>query len=61
MKVIDFEEFKIYNEENKYSFLYADFDDENKFLKGLVSYIFDEKNLLLYSELNTGKLRKSYF
>lgn len=54
MKVIDFEEFKIYNEENKYSFLYADFDDENKFLKGLVSYIFDEKNLLLYSELNTG-------
>ena len=54
MEVINFEEFKIYNEENKYSFLYADFDDENKFLKGLVSYIFDEKNLLLYSELNTG-------
>lgn len=54
MEVINFEEFKIYNEENKYSFLYADFDDENKFLPGLVSYIFDEKNLLLYSELNTG-------
>ena len=53
MEVINFEEFKIYNEENKYSFLYADFDDENKFLTGLVSYIFDEKNLLLYSELNT--------
>ena len=54
MEVIDFEEFKIYNEENKYSFLYANFDDENKFLTGLVSYIFDEKNLLLYSGLNTG-------
>ena len=53
MEVINFEEFKIYNEENKYSFLYADFDDENKFLTGLVSDIFDEKNLLLYSELNT--------
>ena len=54
MEVINFEEFRIYKDENKYSFLYADFDDENKFLKGLVSYIFDEKNLLLYSELNTG-------
>lgn len=54
MEVIKFEEFKIYNEDNKYSFLYADFDDENKFLSGLVAYIFDEKNLLLYSELNTG-------
>ena len=30
------------------------FDDENKFLTELVSYIFDEKNLLLYSELHTG-------
>lgn len=54
MEEINFEEFKIYKEENKFSFLYADFDDENKFLTGLVSYIFDEKNLLLYSELNTG-------
>lgn len=54
MKEINFENFKVYNVENKYSFLYADFDDENKFLKGLVSYIFDEKNLLLYSELSTG-------
>lgn len=54
MEILNFEEFKIYKVGNKYSFLYADFDDENKFLTGLVSYIFDEKNLLLYSEINTG-------
>lgn len=54
MEVTNFGEFKIYNEENKYSFLYADFDDEDKFLRGLVSYIFDEENLLLYSKLSTG-------
>ncbi|WP_064590276.1 Hachiman antiphage defense system protein HamA [Streptobacillus moniliformis] len=54
MEVINFEEFEIYNEGNKYSFLYANFNDEKKFLSGLVAYIFDEKNLLLYSELNTG-------
>ncbi|HEM5251597.1 TPA: DUF1837 domain-containing protein, partial [Streptococcus suis] len=54
LEEINFEEFKIYKKENKFSFLYADFEDETKFLTGLVSYIFDEKNLLLYSELNTG-------
>lgn len=54
MEVINFEEFKVYQNENKYSFLYANFDDENKFLKGLISYIFSEQNLLLYSELSTG-------
>ena len=54
MEVINFGEFKIYNDKDKYSFLYANFDDENKFLTGLVSYIFDEENLLFYSELSTG-------
>lgn len=54
MEIINFEEFKVYQDENKYSFLYANFDDENKFLKGLISYIFNEQNLLLYSELSTG-------
>lgn len=54
MEVINFGEFKIYNDQDKYSFLYANFDDENKFLTGLVSYIFDEENLLFYSELSTG-------
>jgi hypothetical protein len=54
LEVINFGEFKIYNDQDKYSFLYANFDDENKFLTGLVSYIFDEENLLFYSELSTG-------
>ncbi|WP_270373514.1 hypothetical protein [Longicatena caecimuris] len=54
MKLTDFGEFKIYNDNNKYSFLYADFDDENKFQIGLVSYIFDEDDLLLYSKISTG-------
>lgn len=54
LEIINFEEFKIYQDDNNYSFLYADFDDESKFLPGFISYIFNEENLLLYTELSTG-------
>ena len=54
MKVKKFEEFTVYEISNKYSFLYADINDDKKFLLGLVNYIFNEENLLLYSELSTG-------
>ncbi|WP_456078814.1 Hachiman antiphage defense system protein HamA [Mogibacterium diversum] len=54
MNVKNFDGFTVYNEDNKYSFIYMDFQDESKFLEGLVSYIFEEENLLLYSELSTG-------
>ena len=48
MEVINFGEFKIYNDKDKYSFLYANFDDENKFLTGLVSYIFDRIGFIYF-------------
>ncbi|UUM19790.1 MULTISPECIES: DUF1837 domain-containing protein [unclassified Mycoplasma] len=54
MKTEKFENFQIYNLDNRYSFLYLDFQDEKKFISGLVSYIFNEQNLLLYTEENTG-------
>lgn len=54
LETSDFDEFTVYYENDKFSFLHADFDDENKFLVGLVSYIFEEQNLLLYSQLSTG-------
>lgn len=54
LETSDFDEFTVYYENDKFSFLYADFDDENKFLVGLVSYIFEEQNLLLYSQVSTG-------
>lgn len=54
MQETDFEGFKVYKKENKYCFLYLNFQDENKFLEGFVSYIFNEKNLLLYSEMSTS-------
>ena len=54
MKKSEFEEFKVYEIDNKYSFVYVDINDDEKFLTGLVDYIFNEENLLLYSELSTG-------
>lgn len=54
MKKSEFEEFKVYEIDNKYSFVYVDINDDEKFLTGLVNYIFNEENLLLYSELSTG-------
>lgn len=54
LETCDFDEFTVYYENDKFSFLYADFDDQNKFIVGLVSYIFEEQNLLLYSQLSTG-------
>ena len=54
METCDFDEFTVYYENDKFSFLYANFDDQNKFIVGLVSYIFEEQNLLLYSQLSTG-------
>lgn len=54
MNVEGFDGFTVYNEDNKYSFIYMNFEDESKFLEGFVSYIFEEENLLLYSELSTG-------
>lgn len=54
LETCDFDEFTVYYENDKFSFLYANFDDQNKFIVGLVSYIFEEQNLLLYSQLSTG-------
>ena len=54
MEETDFEGFKVYKKENKYCFIYLNFQDENKFLEGFVSYIFNEKNLLLYSEMSAS-------
>lgn len=54
MQETDFEDFKVYKKENKYCFIYLNFQDENKFLEGFVSYIFNEKNLLLYSEMSAS-------
>lgn len=54
MEKTNFEGFEVYKKENKYCFIYLNFQDENKFLEGFVSYIFNKKNLLLYSEMSTS-------
>ena len=48
-----FEGFTVYSSDDKFSFLYANFNDERAFIEGLVSYIFREENLLLYSKLSS--------
>jgi len=40
--------------DERYSFIYADFDRPDKFIKGFVEYVFEEKNLLSYTKNLTG-------
>lgn len=40
--------------DERYSFIYANFDRPDKFTKGFVEYIFEEKNLLFYTKNLTG-------
>lgn len=56
MNIEEFDDFAVYTDENGYSFIYVDFYDEDKLISGLVNYLFDEKNLLSYTN-NITKLR----
>lgn len=56
MNVEKFEKFNVYTEENGYSFIYVDFYDEDALISGLVDYLFNEDNLLGYTN-NITKLK----
>ena len=48
----NFEGFDVYQEDEGNSFVYADFNDEDKLIDGLTDYLFDEKTLLNYASKN---------
>lgn len=56
MKQHKFDEFTVYhsNDNERYSIIYANFTEADKFIEGLVEYIFSEQNLLFYTENLTG-------
>lgn len=58
MKVIvkSFEGFEVYQEGEGYSFVYVNFNDEDKLIDGLTDYLFDEKTLLKYAS-NSAKIK----
>lgn len=53
IKQIKYDDFTVYEIENSHSFVYADFHDEDKLIKGLAQYIFHERNLLNYANSKT--------
>ncbi|HJA52847.1 MAG TPA: DUF1837 domain-containing protein [Candidatus Massiliomicrobiota merdigallinarum] len=48
IKEIKYDGFTVYMHNNAHSFVYADFNDSDKLIKGLAKYIFQENNLLNY-------------
>ncbi|QVK02062.1 DUF1837 domain-containing protein [Mycoplasma mycoides subsp. capri] len=50
MTIDYFEQFKVYNEEDRFCFLHLDFENENDFLENIVEFIFSEQNLFMYYE-----------
>ena len=53
IKQIKYDGFTVYEHDNSHSFVYANFDDETKFMSGLAKYIFRENNLLNYANSMT--------
>lgn len=63
MTVSKFDGFQVYYRENTHSFIYADFNDRNVLINGLVDYLFYETNLLNYTNTTskipfTGDIRQ---
>lgn len=56
MNKSSYNNFTVYKSKSdeRYSFIYADFDRPDKFIKGFVEYVFEEKNLLSYTKNLTG-------
>lgn len=48
IKQVKYDGFIVYEYNNTHSFVYADFNDSDKLIKGLAKYIFQENNLLNY-------------
>lgn len=49
MEISKFDGFDVYSVNEGHSFIYANFNDEDKFIDGLTDYLFDENNLLNYA------------
>ena len=56
LNIEKFEDFNVYTDENGYAFIYVDFYDKDKVISGLINYLFDEDNLLEYTN-NITKLK----
>ncbi len=56
MTIKKYEGFDVYREDEGHSFVYADFNDEDKLIDGLTDYLFSEKTLLNYAS-NSAKIK----
>lgn len=55
MELSKFDGFDVYHVDNGHSFIFANFNDEVKFINGLTDYLFNENNLLNYAR-RTSKI-----
>ena len=49
IEICKYDDFDVYSINEGHSFVYANFNDENKFIDGLTDYLFSEDNLLNYA------------